>query len=58
MPSQVRQEGMWQLVHLPPHWSSSVWVGGDLTEQESGASASWCSAGQEMILSCLRDGIG
>ncbi|EXA47649.1 hypothetical protein FOQG_04249 [Fusarium oxysporum f. sp. raphani 54005] len=24
MPSQVRQEGMWQLVHLPPHWSSSV----------------------------------
>jgi len=40
MPSQVRQEGMWQSVHLPPHWSSSVLVGGDLTEQESGVGAS------------------
>jgi hypothetical protein len=45
MPSQVRQEGMWQLVHLLPHWSSSVWVGGDLTEQESGAVASFLGVG-------------
>lgn len=60
MPSQVRQEGMWQSVHLPPHWPSSAWVGGDLTEQESGVGASLgvFAAGQGMKTSCLRDGIG